>query len=298
VRGDLWLTGSRPEAAVDPRLSLSYRLRDTITWHGAVGLAHQPSVFLVPLPGITEVGIESGLQSAVQSETGVSFDLPAQLKLESQVYVQHFDNMILPELAIDQTAECYALPPDVEMATSRCNGGYPRSSAWAYGLELFLRRALTEDHSGWVNYTLGWARAESSTGLKFRPTFDVRHVVNLILQYKIGGGFSTGARLQYRSGKNASHIFIREGEIPYQQRLAGFFRADANISYGWKPSWGSLRVSLEWFNLTLSREESSIDCDKTDDITSGRDPLKTAVPCPVRRAPALFFPNLGVRAEY
>lgn len=298
VRGDIWLTGSRPEAAVDPRLSVSYRLHDTINWHGAVGLAHQPSVFLVPLPGITEVGIEYGLQSAVQSETGVSFDLPAQLKLESQVYLQRFENMILPELAIDQTAECYALPPDVEMATSRCNGGYPRSSAWAYGLELFLRRALSEDFSGWINYTLGWARAESASGLKFRPTFDVRHVLNLVLQYKIGGGFSTGARLQYRSGKNASHIFIREGEIPYQQRLAGFFRADANISYGWQPSWGSLRVTLEWFNLTLSREESTIDCDRTDNITSGRDPLKTAVPCPVNRAPALFFPNLGIRAEY
>jgi outer membrane receptor protein involved in Fe transport len=297
LRGDIWLTGSRPEAAVDPRLSMSYRLLDTVTWHGAVGLAHQPSVFLIPLPGITEVGIEYGLQSAVQSETGVSFDLPAQFKLESQVYLQHFDNMILPELAIDQTAECYALPPDVEQATSRCNGGYPRSSAWAYGLELFLRRSLSEDLSGWINYTLGWARAESG-GYKFRPTFDVRHVVNLVLQYKIGRGFSTGARLQYRSGKNASHIFIRADEIHYDQRLGGFFRADANISYGWQPSWGSLRVTLEWFNLTLSREESSIDCDRTDDITSGRDPLKTAVPCPVKRAPALFFPNLGIRAEY
>ena len=298
VRGDIWLTGSRPEAAVDPRLSMSYRLLDTVTWHGAVGLAHQPSVFLVPLPGITEVGIEYGLQSAVQSETGVSFELPAQLKLESQVYLQHFDNMILPELAIDQTAECYALPPDVEQATSRCNGGYPRSSAWAYGLELFLRRALTEDFSGWINYTLGYAHAESAAGLKFRPTFDVRHVLNFVLQYKLGYGFSTGARVQYRSGKNASHIFIREGEIPYQQRLGGFFRADANVSYGWQPSWGSLRVTLEWFNLTLSREESTIDCDRTDNITSGRDPLKTAVPCPVNRAPALFFPNLGIRAEY
>src|SRR6185312_2250083 len=127
VRADMWLTGSHPEAAVDPRLSLSYRLMDAVTWHGAVGLAHQPSVFLVPLPGITEVGIEYGLQSAIQSETGFAFELPAQFKLESQVYLQRFDNMILPELAIDQTADCLALPADVEMATSRCNGGYPRS---------------------------------------------------------------------------------------------------------------------------------------------------------------------------
>jgi hypothetical protein len=295
VRSDLWLTGHRSEAAVDPRLTLTYRSHDAITWHGAVGLAHQPSVFLIPLPGISEVGLESGLQSAIQSEAGVSFDLPNSFKFDTQVYLQHFSNMILPELAIDQTNDCASLAPEVEKATARCNGGYPRSSTLAYGLELFLRRSVTENLSGWINYTLGRALAQTDAGVAFRPTFDVRHVLNLVLQYRLGLGFSTGGRVQFRSGKPASHLFLRETEIRYEQRLAGFFRADLHISYDFRPSWGALRLTLEWFNVTLSREETDIIC--RDGVGVGSDPL-AATPCRVQRAPALFFPNVGVRAEF
>ena len=296
LRSDLWLTGARSEVALDPRLTLTYRSHDTITWHGAVGLAHQPSVFLIPLPGISEVGLDRGLQSAVQSEAGVAFELPASFKLDTQVYLQHFDNMILPELAIDQTNDCASLAPDVEKATARCNGGYPRSSTLAYGLELFLRRSITEELSGWINYTLGWARAHTEAGESFRPTFDVRHVVNLVLHYRLGRGFSAGARVQYRSGKPASHLFLRETQIRYEQRLRGFFRADLHLSYELRPSWGSLRLTLEWFNVSLSREETDIAC--RDGVGVGSDPLLAATPCRVQRAPALFFPNLGVRAEF
>ena len=294
VRGDLWLTGSRAEAAADPRLTLSYRSHDTLTWHAAFGLAHQPAVFLLPLPGIADVGLEHGLQSAVQSEAGVAIDLPAALKLESQVYVQHFSNMILPELALDQTANCAQLPAQVAMATSRCNTSYPRSSVWAYGFEVFLRRSISEAMSGWINYTLGWARGLSAAGQSFTPTFDVRHVLNLVLQYRLGGGFSTSARVQYRSGKSANELFLRAEPIRYEQRLPGFFRADMSVSYGWRPSWGSLRVTFEWFNVTLSSEATDIAC--LDGVGASADPL-SVTPCPVKHAPALFFPNLGIRAE-
>jgi hypothetical protein len=295
LRGDLWLTGSRPEAAVDPRLTLTYRSHDFLTWHAAVGLAHQPAVFLVPLPGIADVGLDHGLQGAVQSEAGVAIDLPASLRLESQAYLQRFTHMIFPELAIDQTSDCAALPMMVADATSRCTGGYPRSAAWAYGAELFLRRASTEALSGWLSYTLGWARAQADDGRHFIPTFDVRHVLNLVLQWRIGAGFSVGGRVQYRSGKMASATFVRAAPVLYEQRLAGFFRADANVTYAWRPSWGRMQVSLEWFNLSLSREQTDIQC--RDGIDVGANPL-ASTPCPVTTAPALFFPNIGVRAEF
>jgi TonB dependent receptor len=295
LRGDLWLTGSRAEAAIDPRLTVSYKTHDTITWHIAGGLGHQPAVFLVPLPGIADVGLEHGLQSAIQSEAGVAVDLPLALKLETQFYLQHFDNMILPELALDQTNDCAGLPAEVIAATSRCTGGYPRSKVWAYGLELFLRRSVGENLSGWIAYTLGWARAESDTGQHFRPQFDVRHVLNLVLQYKLGFGFATGARVTFRSGKIASYVFVRDPPLRYEQRLPGFFRADLNVSYGWQPSWGAVRVTIEWFNVTLSRESTDVVC--RDGVGVGADPLKST-PCPIQYAPALFFPNLGVRAEF
>jgi hypothetical protein len=67
------------------------------------------------------------------------------------------------------------------------------------------------------------------------------------------------------------------------------------VSYGWNTGFGSLRVALEWFNVTLSREATGIECE--DGVTVGADPL-TATPCKVTYAPAIFFPNLGVRAQF
>ncbi|HEX2678617.1 MAG TPA: TonB-dependent receptor [Polyangiales bacterium] len=294
LRGDLWLTGSRSEVAADPRAMLTLHTHDFIAWHVAAGLAHQPAVFLIPLPGIADVGLEHGLQSAVQSEAGVAIDLPAELRLESQVYVQRFANMIFPDLALDQMDDCQNIPAEIANLTTRCNQGYPRASAWAYGVEALLRRKVSESLSGWVSYTLGWARAHSEDGFDFRPSFDVRHVANLVLQYRIDEHWSAGLRLHYRSGKSASHTFLRAEPIRYEQRLPGFFRTDLQLSYAWNPAWGRLRVALEWLNVTLSREATDIECH--DGVGVGANPL-TATPCTVTYAPALFFPNLGIRAE-
>jgi outer membrane receptor protein involved in Fe transport len=171
----------------------------------------------------------------------------------------------------------------------------PRSSVWAYGLELFVRRSPSKALSGWLSYTLGWADARADEGYRFTPSFDIRHVLNLVAQYRIGGGFSLGGRLFYRSGKVASHTFVRLSRIYYEQRLPGFFRADAELAYAFDTSFGAMRVALEWLNLTLAREAIEISCD--DGISVGKNPL-SATPCPVRYAPALFFPNLGVRATF
>ena len=70
---------------------------------------------------------------------------------------------------------------------------------------------------------------------------------------------------------------------------------DLQLSYGWVTGFGSMRVALEWFNATLSREALNIDCKER--VLIGTDP-SDATPCRIRRAPALFFPNLGVRAEF
>ncbi len=295
VRSDLWFTGSRAQSAVDPRLSLSWRSSPILEWRIAAGLGHQPAVFMVPLPGIADVGLDHGLQTAVQGEAGVTLRLPAKLRFESQVYAQYMTGMILPDLALDQTQDCDAFPPNVAAMYARCSNGYPRARAKSYGLEVFLHREATETLSGWLSYTLGWADAHADEGFDFTPSFDVRHLVNLVLQYDFGGGFGAGARLHYRSGKMGHETFLREGPIRYEQRLPSFVRTDLQLSYAWETSWADLRLALEWLNVTLSREATGIDC--TDGVLGTSDPL-TATPCRVTWAPAIFFPNLGLRAMF
>lgn len=294
LRGDMWLSGSSAQYAVDPRITLTYRSHDWLEWHVASGLGHQPAVFLIPLPGIADVGLDHGLQRAVQNEAGVAVELPEELRLESQFYLQYLTNMIFPDLELERSDYCDLLPPAAAAASERCNR-YPRSTGWAYGWEVFLHRAASERISGWLSYTLGWARAHAEEGFSFTPSFDVRHVANLVLQYRIGGGFSAGARLHARSGKMAQYVFVREEPVRYEQRLPAYFRADLQLAYGWATHWGRLRVSLEWFNATLAREPTDIQC--RDGVDVGADPL-VATPCRVIYAPAIFFPNLGLRGEF
>jgi outer membrane receptor protein involved in Fe transport len=295
LRADLWLTGTRAEAAADPRATISYRSHPGVEWHVAAGLGHQPAVFLIPLPGIADVGLSYGLQQAIQTEAGVAFMLPEQLRLETQFYVQYLTDVILPDLVLEQSENCNSLPPEIADSSARCIDRYPRANALAYGAEVFLHRASSEPLSGWLSYTLGWAEGYAAAGFTFTPSFDVRHLINLVLNYKFGGGFSAGTRLHFRSGKMASETFLRDGPIRYEQRLPGFFRADVQLGYAWSASWADLKLSLEWWNLTLAREATGIQC--LDGVLNAADPLR-ATPCRVTRAPGLFLPNLGLRAVF
>jgi hypothetical protein len=295
LRSDLWLTGSRTQTAVDPRLSITWRSEPKLEWHAALGLGHQPSVFLIPLPGIADVGLDHGLQTAVQTEAGLKIDLPLDVQLETNLYFQYLTKNIFPDLVLDQMDSCDSLPPQIADLAARCQNRYPRASAVAYGLEVFLHRAMTERLSGWLSYTLGWASAHADEGYDFTPSFDVRHLANLVLQYRIGAGFDVGARLHFRTGKMANMTFLRGGPIRYEQRLPSFFRADVTASYSWQTSWAKLRLALEWWNLTLAREATNIQC--TDGVDAGRNPLNVT-PCKVTYAPAIFLPNLGLRADF
>ena len=116
-----------------------------------------------------------------------------------------------------------------------------------------------------------------------------------MLQWRFADGFVASSRLHYRTGKMAGATFLRDRPIRYEQRLPGFFRLDLQVSYGWITGFGRMRVALEWFNATLSREATKIECE--DGVEIPTDP-SAATPCRVRHAPALFFPNLGVRAEF
>jgi hypothetical protein len=295
LRSDLWLTGSRWDAAVDPRFSVTWRSQPKLEWHAAVGLGHQPAVFLIPLPGIADVGLDHGLQTAVQTEAGVSIDLPLDVRLETNLYFQYLTRNLFPDLVLDTAESCDSLPIQIADRAARCQDRYPRASAIAYGLEVFLHRDMTERLSGWLSYTLGWADAHADEGYSFTPSFDVRHLANLVLQYSIVEGFEVGARLHFRTGKMANMTFLRDSPIRYEQRLPAFGRVDVMFGYRWQTSWAKLRLALEWWNLTLSREATGIQC--TDGVDTARNPL-SATPCEVTYAPAIFLPNLGLRADF
>ncbi len=78
----------------------------------------------------------------------------------------------------------------------------------SYGLEL-LYRLEGEKLSGWVSYTLSWANrefAELNAGNPFPATYDRRHNISMVGQYKISERVSFSAVWEYISGAKFTAI--------------------------------------------------------------------------------------------
>lgn len=257
LRGDLWLTGHDAQKALEPRLLLTHHAHPLVTWHAAFGLAYQPAVFLLPLPGLADVALDRGLQRAIQSEVGTLIQLPASFSVDTKVYAHFYKDMLsldaLDEDDLDE--DC-----NLELEDCRKTGeGFARMSAYSYGGELMLRRAFQERVSGWLAYTLSKADARSDRGRALTPSFDVRHVANLVFQWRITDKWHFALRGYGQSGR---FPFGAEGEVDprKKQRLPAFYRGDLQLSRIWKRKWGELRVSFDWLNFTLRSEPLGWDC--------------------------------------
>jgi outer membrane receptor protein involved in Fe transport len=303
ARGDLWLAGSASELAFSPAANVRYRLTPALELHVAFGLSHQARGSPVPLPGLSDVAMDAGLERALQAEVGVRWDLLADLQLEATYFHHRYDDVVYLELILDcagntdpQAAQGVLMGRD---AASICRGaGLPTAQGVTQGFELYLKRELTKDISGFISYTLSFADAIAADGTPFTPQADVRHMANAVLRWDIGAGFALGLRLHWRTGKMAVNTLFDAPSARFERaeaRLPGFFRADVRAAYAWRTGFGALEVSLGVQNVTASSEATNRDClvDPSGDWSGGRVPIV----CTVDYQRAILLPNLGIRAE-
>jgi hypothetical protein len=285
ARADAWVQNGGAMAVVDPRARVVLHLTETFQLNAAVGVTHQPAVFYIPLPGIEDVATSRGLQTAVQSELGFGWDTPIDLRLELQAYFHHYQGLVFTDvLLLGDTLDRICAAIDCPAGSTVPD----RISGYSYGAELFARRSPEHRLSGFLSYTLGWSHVEDVVGLPYTPSWDVRHVLNLVAQWDLGRGFSIGARLHARSGKMSGEFLIDDSAqlVRDEHRVPWFVRLDAQVAYSWKPSWGRMRLSLEWFNTTMAQEPTGVTC--PDGPSS----------CQTNYLPAIFFPNLGLRSDF
>ncbi len=289
LRADLWMTGTAEQAAAEPRASVTYHpTRDSDVFFAA-GLAYQPAVFPLPIPGLADIVLDNGLQRAIQTETGYRRDLGDELRVETSLFFSHYSGMLFFETAFDCSQED---PVDDTDPDSDCeNGRFPRATSDAYGWEVFLKRPSHHRVSGWISYTLGRATAESAAGREIIPQTDVRHFGSAVVSIQLGRNWTLGSRL-----------FARSGRVPFEKdiyrpnhRLPGFYRLDLTLANRWKTSWGHMRLSLEWFNVTFSREAIAYNCELQYDMTL---PDYGEIGCTTEYAPAIVIPNIGLRGEF
>ncbi len=290
LRFDQWMVGHAVQGALDPRVSLDWRVLPELEWHVAVGVSRQPLVFYLPFPGLSEVPIQQGLQTAMQAELGARLQVGI-LDALAQVYVQRYEGIALADaflLADASNAICARPLGDCVPVGIR-----PTTNGFSYGAEMMLQLAATEPLSGTLSYTLAWNDLEPVLGLPYRSSYDIRHILQLAMLWNPGGGFTAGVRAFVRSGA-AQGIFFVSGASTlgrYTRELDAYYRLDASVAYAWDAGWSRLRLSLEWVNLTMSQEPFGLDCPQPG---AG---IPSDATCSQVLGPAIFIPNLGMRVS-
>jgi hypothetical protein len=242
MRFDLFRSAGTSAVSADGRLALRADVTDRIHLIHALGLAHQPPSFIVPLPGLALGSLKGGLQTSLQTSAGIELDLPDS----TTATVSVFNNVFL------RMTDVFQLPAGNSATISE-----PRSLGSARGLEVYLRRRLTRRLGGFVSYTLSRSTRTYSEW-SFPSAFDRTHVLNLAAAFDLGRGFRAGARFTFYTGAPtpASVGSVVTGNpLHAGERDPSFYRLDLRVEKRWtlrKERWVSLVA--ETLNTTLHKE--------------------------------------------
>jgi TonB family protein len=222
VRADVYADDTTTKPAVDPRLTVRYKLAerddlpdvqpgsdDSVVWlKGSAGIYHQPPRFVLPLPGLDMMPLKYGLLRSFQTSLGAEIPLRDKLELSAEGFFNYMDPTIF-DLSVNAAslgtdANSTLIPTQVVNPPDRGDMIINRLTqpqlGRAYGLEFLLRRQSKSGVFGWVSYTL--SRSERYKDGAWAPyDFDRTHLVNLVAGLPLRRNWDVGLRLTYQSGK-------------------------------------------------------------------------------------------------
>jgi len=237
----------RAAAALDPRLSARWGMTPWLAWIAALGVAHQASNIPLPSPGLQFSQLSRGVQAAYQYTAGAEVKLPLKFTATVDAFLQDYTGL----------ADLYESCPPGERT---CN-----FDGRAVGVELLVRRRLTERLTGWLSYTLSRTERDAFNQTAFGgqwmrvlSQYDRPHVVNLVLAADLGKRWRAGARLLAYSGLPYSTTTGTVGAP--NAREPPFFRVDLRLEKKWRALGGTLTLVFEWLNALLSKESFGTNC--------------------------------------
>lgn len=232
--------------APEPRISARFQLNPRVALLHDLGIAHQPPSFAIPVPGLNGRA-SRGLQRGVQTSAGTEIELGAE---------------VTGTFTLFQTAMFGGTDPlslfQLQRADPTVDNDEDRSIAHTYGLEVMLRRPLSERIGGFASYTL--SRSTRSAGRLHGPSsFDRTHVVNLALAYELGRNWRAGWRGVFYSGIPAEVAYPRAARRP--PRTDPYYRLDLRLEKRWRlGQTGFWALVFEVLNATLNKETLDRSC--------------------------------------
>ncbi len=208
ARTDYYTNGTITQTSYDPRLTWRWRVHEgdngDVWLKGGIGRYHQPPRWVVPLPGLDNLGLSEGLLASYQSTLGAEVPIAPSISLDVQTYFNYMDRIIF-DLAVNYDP---LAPPQSSLPQSNTGSAIPDilgnlsgpSIGRSYGIEFLLRHRDQGDAFGWISYTL--SRSERLDGAVWRLyDFDRTHSVQLVGGWRMPRNWQFGARAQYSTGR-------------------------------------------------------------------------------------------------
>jgi TonB family protein len=273
---------ARAAVAVDPRLSARWQVTEAVAWTAALGVAHQASNIPLPAPGLEFSQLSRGVQASYQTSTGAEVRLPAGFTATGNVFVHEYTGL----------ADYYETCPPGQ---SNCS-----FNGQSVGLELLVRRSLTQRLTGWLGYTLSSTERDAfyqGTWVRRPSEFDRTHVANVVLAADLGKRWRAGARLVAYSGLPYSTTTGMVG--PPDARAPPFFRLDLRVERKWQALGGTMTLVFEWLNALLNKEPFGTTCSANVGAspTGGPIPVETTQ-CQPNDIGPITFPSVGIEAAW
>jgi hypothetical protein len=294
VRADFFASGGNSAAAVDPRFSARFFITKKLRLIHAYGVASQPPSTPITLPGITLANLRGGLQRSIQTSGAVEADLPQDFTGTLGLFHNAFYNLN------DALGTAQVELIDLE----RSDALLSKSRGSAYGLELGVRRKLSNRVGGLLSYTLSRSERTTTAGnggasSKFISAYDRPHVLSAAVSVDLGRNWRAGARTVIYSGipeHGAPPAFAAQVVAQPPERTPPFFRLDLRLEKRWmvgKTGWVSF--VFEALNATLSREVTGYTCPTAIQLP-GAAPANPQ--CKERVIGPVTVPSLGVEGGF
>jgi hypothetical protein len=270
VRAELFSEQGTRKVEPTPRVLARFRLTSDLWLKASAGRSAQMASLPVEVPGFEGFGLKSyGTQTSLQTAAGVEGRVGDVVTFEATGFYQR--------LRLTDLESIFRYDAEQANVIELRDGE-------SYGVELLLRRSLTKRLYGWLAYTL--SRSDRLIGyyrIKAPSDWDQRHILNLVLGYRLHGGWTASTRVHYNTGRPYPVSDERTFHVDYQ-RLPPFFQLDVRLDRQFVFDRFLMAVYIELVNTTLSREVYDIKL--RDDGT------------PIESGFRIVLPSVGLHADW
>ncbi len=284
IRADGYVLAAQSKSSIDPRITARWQTAPEWVVKGYVGRFSQP-----PQPEAVDPNFgnpDLGVEHAYHFGAGTEWKPHRLWTADLEAY--YIDRRQLVGFTDRSTTN----PDGTVDQPFFVNEGH----GFTYGLEVLIRREISEKLFGWLSYTYSHSERANPDGPLQPTAFDQTHVANAVASWRPGGGWEIGARWQIATSRPVTPVTgatfdadsggYDDVDGPRRSvRLPFFHQLDVRAERTWLFDTWSMGAYVDIMNVLNHKNVEALEYDYRFRETA-----------PVTGVP--FLPTIGIRGQW